>query len=266
MNQRGVFSYGGGVGREDMMTLNTSPGMVAYFLVMAIVTIKLVGCRGTIPESVVTEAQRSPRDSVTMSDSAEAAKPQIIERLVIKPKSRPLLSLAGLRIEVKSESEIWCETRCSEFSLLDEATDGDSLRLSAVKKTLMGHTTPGVLDVKQDLETLGSARKNLEIMNVGVKGERVTLTLSDFNESHPNFFALPMTISNVLFKGSMLHKASFDHRDVEILPANGGVWPNVGPVIAKYRAFVMGSYFEERVNKFGEKGVFVVKKIIYPWP
>lgn len=143
-----------------MMTRNNSLGRVAYFLIMAMVTIHLSACRGTAPESVVTDTQRSPISSVIGADSAQAAKPQIIERLIIKPKSLPLHSLGGLRIEVRSESEVWCERRCSQFSLLDEATDGDSLRLSAVKKTLMGHTTPGMLDVQQDLETLGAARKS----------------------------------------------------------------------------------------------------------
>lgn len=256
----------GGQGGADMMTHNNSSIRVAYFLVMAFVTVKLIACRGTVPESDVTETQRSPIGPVAVADSAEAAKPQIIERLIIKPKSLPLPSLGGLRIEVRSESEIWCERRCSEFSLMDEATDGDSLRLSAVKKTLIGRTTPGVLDVQQDLETFGSARKKLEIMNVGVKGERVTLSLADFNEVHPNFFALPMTISNVTFKGSKIHKGRFDNRDVEILPAPGCVWPDAGPAKAKYQAFFMGSYFEERLNSFGEKGVFIAKKIIYPWP
>ena len=247
-----------------MMTHNNSLVRIAYFLVMAFVTVKLIACRGTVPESVVTDTQRSPIGPV--ADSGEAGKPQIIERLIIKPKSLPLPSFGGLRIEVRSESEIWCERRCSEFSLLEETTDGDSLRLSAVKKTLIGHTTPGVLDVQQDLEPFGSARKKLEIMNVGVKGERVTLSLADFNEVHPNFFALPMTISSVVLKGSKIHKARFDNRDVEILPALGCVLPDAEPIKAGFQAFVMGSYIDERVNAFGQKGVFIAKKIIYPWP
>jgi hypothetical protein len=246
------------------MTHNNSLVRFAYFLITVFVTVKLIACRGTVPESVVTDTQRSPIGPVV--DSAEAGKPQIIERLIIKPKSLPLASFGGLRIEVRSESEIWCERRCSEFSLLEETTDGGSLRLSAVKKTLMGHTTPGVLDVQQDLEMFGSARKKLEIMNVGVKGERVTLSPADFDEVHPNFFALPMTISNVMSKGSKIHKARFDDRDVEILLAPGCILPDAGPVKVEHQAFVMGSYFEERVNAVGEKGVFIAKKIIYPWP
>ena len=249
-----------------MMTHNNSPGLVAYFLVMAVLTVNVLSCRGTLPESSVTDVPQSPVGPLAANPSLESAKPQIIERLIIKPKSLPLPSLGGLRLEIRSESEIWCERRCSEFSLLDEVTDGDSIQLSAVKKTLMGHTTPGVLDVQRDLETFGSARKKLEIMNVGVKGERVTLSLADFDEVHPNFFALPMTISNVMFKGSKIHKARFDNREVEILPAHGHRWPDADHSKATYQAFVMGSYFEERVNAFGEKGVFIAKKIIYPWP
>ncbi len=249
-----------------MMTHNNSPGIVAYFLVIAVLTVNAVSCRGTVNDSSVTDMPPSPMGPLAANPSLEAAKPQIIERLIIKPKSLPLISLGGLRIEVRSESEVWCERRCSQFSLLDEAADGDSLRLSAVKKTLMGHTTPGVLDVQQDLEALGTARKKLDIMNVGLKGERVALSVYDFDEDHPNFFAMPMTLSKVMLKGRQIDKARFDDRDVEILLAPGCFWPDAGRLKAGAQAFVMGSYFGERVNQFGEKGVFVAKKIIYPWP
>ncbi len=249
-----------------MKTQFKNPNRVAYFLIMAVLTVKMTACRGSVPASNVTSVEGAPVGPASVNPSSEAAKPQIIERLIIKPKSLPLSSVRDLNIEVRSESEVWCERRCSQFSLLDEAVDENSLRLSAVKKTLIGHTTPGVLDVQQDLGAFGSAQKKLEIMNVGLKGERVVLSVADFDDDHPNFFALPMTLSKVILKGRQIYKARFDNRDVELLVDPGCAWPDLERTTAGSQAFVMGAYFEARSNEFGEKGVFIAKKIIYPWP
>lgn len=249
-----------------MKTQFKNPTRVAYFLIMAVLTVKMLACRGTVPASNVTAVDRAPVGPASANPSFEETKPQIIERLIIKPKSLPLSSVRDLNIEVRSESEVWCERRCSQFSLLDEAGDENSLRLSAVKKTLIGHTTPGVLDIQQDLGSFGSARKKLEIMNVGLKGESVVLSVTDFDEDHPNFFALSMTLSNITLKGVKVHKGRFDNSEFEVLLAPGSAWPDFVPSNTGSVAFVMGSYFETRLNDFGEKGVFVAKKIIYPWP
>lgn len=249
-----------------MMTQVIRLRRVAYFLITAVLAGSLASCRGTIPESIVTDTEQSHVVPTVTANPTKVAKPQIIERLIIKPKSLPLVSVRSLNIEVRSESEVWCERRCSQFSLLDEPGEADSLRLSVVKRTLAGNTTPGVLDLRQDLDTFGPARKNLEVMNVGVKGERVALSVDYFDQNHPNFFALPMSLSHAVVREQQIRKARFDDRDVEILLAPGCAWPDLGPVKAESQAFVMGTYLEERMNSLGQRGVFVAKKIIYPWP
>jgi hypothetical protein len=249
-----------------MMTQFKSPKRFAYFLILGLQTLTLIACRGTVSESIVSETQPPRLGPSVATDSMQAAKPQIIERLIVRPKSLPLQNIRGLNLEIRSESEVWCERRCSQFSLSDEPGEADSIRLSAVKRTLVGLTTPGILDVQRDLEDFGTARKKLEILNVGLKGEHIALSVEDFNEGHPNFFALPMVLSQIVVKGVQFKKARFDQRDVELLLAPGCTWPNLGRTSSLSQAFVMGSYFEERTNSLGEKGVFIARKIIYPWP
>jgi len=219
-------------------------------------------CRATAPKAAPKEVIEDLESDRT---SPNVLKQQVLERVIIEPKWSDVVNGSNLlNLEMKSSSEVWCESNCSEFSILEVAKT-DSLSLGAVKRPIRGNTTPGVLDVRREFSRVTVVGKRIEILNVGRPGETVVLEPDYFNEERPNFYALPMELSVTGAADSSLVLGKFDEKEVEIDLGNLVIGSDLNGESKPKTAFVMGSLMEPSLHKTSGRRIFRATKIIYPW-
>lgn len=196
----------------------------------------------------------------------EGLKPQVLQWVIITP-STPAAGDGAFawNVDLRSGMEIWCERLCSEFSLQTDSVatpQGQIQRLVAVKKTIQGNTSPGMLNVKKDLRGAVAETKHIVIENVGVKGNSVVVD-DVISGDRTNFYAVPMKLSVAVADGPIM--GAFMDKKVTIKLAPGVERPEIVQGADPLRAFVLGTLINAASGDAAATDVFVASSIIAPW-
>jgi hypothetical protein len=193
-------------------------------------------------------------------------KPQILQWVVVNLSSPAAADGEfAWNVDLRSGMEIWCERLCSEFSLqtdLVTTPQGGVQRLVAVKKSIQGNTSPGMLSVKKDVRGKRADAKQVLIENVGIQGNSVVLD-DVISGDKTNFYAVPMKLSVAVADGTLL--GEFMDRKVVIKLAPGVEKPKVSKDTEPLTAFVMGTLLKATSGNAKGTGEFLASKIITPW-
>jgi hypothetical protein len=166
-------------------------------------------------------------------------------------------------VELKTAPEVWCERRCSEFRI-EEVDDGPTRSLKALKTSILGNTTPGMLYFQRQITGSREQTAKVKLENVGVMGQSVILE-DMINRDHPNFYAVPMTITKHPSGVKAILRGEFDGRVVEIRQVPEAVDVAVKKSPSPQQAFVMGSLITEKGPDGKENAIFMASSILWPW-
>jgi hypothetical protein len=236
---------------------------------MAILCGSIHGCR-----TLNAKPSGRMQDITAVSQPQTNGEPSTIEVLhwvVVKPSS----TASGLThleapqgvfawdVELKTASEIWCERRCSEFTVDDSEISGVR-SLKAIKVSTLGNTTPGMLNVQRKITGDRSKITKVTLQNVGIMGQ--TITIEDvIDRDHPNFYAVPMMLGKHPSGTRALLQGEFDGRVIDIRHAPADVEATVSRSAVAQQGFVMGSLITTKNADGKEMSLFDAVKIIMPW-
>ncbi len=193
-------------------------------------------------------------------------KPQILQWVVINPTSPSAANGEfDWNVDLRSGMEIWCERLCSEFSLQSDLVatpQGAVQRLVAVKKSILGNTNPGMLNLQKNIRGKLADAKHIVIENVGFKGNSVVLD-DVISGDKTNFYAVPMKLSVAVADGPLI--GEFMDKKAVIKLAVGAEKPEVVQGAEPVKAFVMGTLIKAAPGDAPATDVFVASKVIAPW-
>ena len=240
-------------------------------MIVSLIVLGCMSCRTTSPRATLLRELTPPtgltRDPVRLPayQAPLGLKAQVFQWVVIsKPDSAVGEGEFLWNLDLRSGMEIWCERRCSEFSLQSESVatqQGGVERLVAVKKVIQGNTTPGMLKVQKELRGKLANTKHVVIENIGVKGNSVVID-EVISGDRVNFYAVPMKISGAASSASLI--GEFMNKKV-IIKLSPGVELAIPAGAEPLSAFVMGTLNKASNESEGSTEVFTVSKIISPW-
>lgn len=220
----------------------------------------VISCRATSPVSITKSAPSKPDEPV--STPKTDANLGVLRWVVATRSDAPAAGgAASWNLDLKTDSEIWCEARCSKFEVV-EVADGDTNELGVKKTSVVGNTTPGMLDVKKQVAASGQPTKKLRLLNVGAKGQSVVLE-DVVTKDRPNFYAVPMKLSSKAEGEKSVLKGEFGDKTVEVRLEKAVTLPAVvSRSAAPVDVFVMGSLVETTDDHGRRNEVFWAYKVL----
>jgi hypothetical protein len=196
---------------------------------------------------------------------------EILQWVIVKPGTPPTgpvgsgssQGVFAWDIEVRTGLEIWCERRCSEFNV-DETEEAGVHSLKAVKTSILGNTTPGMLKLQKQLSGERSKISKVKLENIGMMGQSVTIE-DVIDTQHPNFYAVPMMITKPQGSAKGIVRGEFDGHVVEIRQVDTELETLVAKSTSPQQGFVMGSLTTETGPDGKNVEVFQARKILLPW-
>lgn len=221
----------------------------------------LMSCRATSPISSATKSAPASSDEPVATEKNDPNLGVLRWVVATRASSAGPDSVTGWDLVLKTDSEVWCEARCSKFELV-EITDGDTSELGVKKTTIPGNTTPGMLDVKKQAAGSRAPAAKMRLLNVGVKGQSIVLE-DVVTKDRPNFYAVPMKISSRSIGEKSVLKGEFADKVVELRLEKSATLPQVvSRSAAPVEAFVMGSLIEGQDADGSPIQIFTAFKVL----
>ena len=117
--------------------------LVVFSVALLTATVILSSCRATSPTAAALKSGQNRADEPVAAEKPEA---QEILRWVVATRLETgnADGSSAWNLDLKTESEMWCEARCSKFELV-ENTQGGVIGLHVKKTSIVGNTSPGML-------------------------------------------------------------------------------------------------------------------------
>ena len=234
---------------------------VIFMSLVAWGSLSMVSCRATSPLAARAKSAPPKAEEPVAAPKREANLAVLRWVVATRDGSNNVANAAGWNLDLKTDSEVWCEARCSKFELI-ETVDGDTNEFGVKKTAVIGNTSPGMLDIKKQVTGTGAKAAKVRLLNVGAKGQTVVLD-EVVTPERPNFYAVPMKISAQVDGEKSSLKGEFTGKTVELRLEKNASLPTVdtrssGPI----EGFVMGSLVESKDASGKTVEVFWVSKVL----
>lgn len=205
-----------------------------------------VGCR-------TVEKQNAGGDaSIKSNDSSSKTYDEVISFLEVTA------SPAGdaYKIILKSELEIFCETLCSRFALVEDQCAGD-VTYKATRTPIKGNVIPSRLIEERNLTGVGSDFKKVIVKNLGKNGNDIDLTQATKN-GRTHFFATMARLTRGMAIGgeSAGYRIKFGDSEMDAAVDDQSVAAQLAA--ASSEGFVTGYVVTESKIERGDISVFHV--------
>ncbi len=224
-------------------------------------SLSMVSCRATSPLAAHTKSSPPKAEEPVAAPKSEANLAVLRWVVATRAGSSTGADAAGWSLDLKTDSEVWCEARCSKFELI-ETVDGDTNDFGVKKTAVVGNTSPGMLDVKKQVGANPAKAAKVRLLNVGEKGQIIVLE-DVVTPDRPNFYAVPMKISAQVDGEKSSLKGEFTGKTVELRLEKNASLPGAGTRSSgPTEAFVMGSLVETKDSAGKSVEVFWAFKVL----
>lgn len=215
-----------------------------------------VSCKTRDPSSV-------PESTLASSEQNEGKSfPQAFSYIVVEPGRDSSGSSLSYHIDAESPVELWCETSCSKFSLVD-SKEGDAYVVQAIRIPQKNNTQPSQLKVeKKKIVGTKEDLKKIILKNVGKKGDDVVLQ-EEISDRYPNFYAVMGVLKPAMAIGgeSPGYQITFAGKTMDAAVSDGAIISQIQSKPEGLKGFVRGSVVQKEGTERGTYSVFLVRSI-----